>query len=143
MQDILSGDPTRVSKALAPQISTMQKQNQQQRNQTAQFAPRSGGNAATVANLGTSGRSDIINLTGALTNSAATNLGSQGAGLLSMGMSGNEAGFDMATQMQAQQAAKWNEIINAIGKTIGSIASLKGVKPGASQDLNALASILT
>ena len=130
MRGLLSGDPTKVSQALAPQIKAIQDRSQQQKNTTAQFAPRSGGTAATTANIDTAAKGDLTTLTGELTGGAATSLASTGAGLLSAGMTGNEAGFSEAKTMQDQQAAKWGDIISSIASTVGTVAGIPGVLPG-------------
>jgi len=131
MRDILSGDPSRAASALAPEISQTQKGIQQQKNQTAQFGTRSGGNAATIANADTAGRSNIINLLGGARQGAASSLGSMGTNLLGLGMAGNEAGFNEAKTMQAQNAAKWSDIIQSIASTAtGVLGALPGAAGG-------------
>ncbi len=47
-EDILSGDPTRIASALAPEISTGQGQVEQQRLRNAEFGTRSGGSTAAT-----------------------------------------------------------------------------------------------
>ena len=143
MQGLLSGDPTKISTVLAPQTKAIQDRTQQAKDTTAQFAPRSGGTAATTANLGTEARSDIASLTGDLTGKAASTLGSEGAGLLSAGMSGNIAGFGEASELQQQKLAQFNDIISSIAKTIAGIAGMPGVSAGAAQGLNAAAGAIS
>lgn len=142
MRDILSGDPTKVARALAPQISAIQGRTQQAKDTTAQFSPRSGGTAATVANLGTQARSDITNLTGAETGKAASDLSATGTNLLNTGISGDEAGFSEASQLQQQRLAQFNDIISSIQSTLGGIAGLPGVGTGAAQGLNSVAGMM-
>jgi hypothetical protein len=139
MQDVLSGDPTKVAKALAPEISASQKQTQQEKNQLAEFAPRTGGTAATAANADTASKSNIINLIGGLQNSAASGLASTGSNLLSTGVSGDIAGFGEAKTMQDQNAAKWNDIIQSIAAAAGATAGFPGVSKGVSQGLSSFA----
>jgi hypothetical protein len=87
---ILSGDSSKVSQALSPQISAAKTSAQQQNATNAQFGTRSGGTAASTAATSDKVHSDITNLIGSLTNSSASNLASlgstqvgQGSGLLS------------------------------------------------------------
>jgi hypothetical protein len=128
MQDILSGDPTKVSQALAPEISGQQKQVQQQKDQAAQFGSRSGGTAATIANADTAGRSNIINLEGGLMGHSADSLASTGTSLLGTGISGDATGFGEASKLQAQRAAKFNDIFSS---SASLAAGVLGALPGA------------
>ena len=91
---LLSGDPSRIAQAMAPEISANQQQTQQFKNQTAEFSPRSGGTAAAVANADTSGRLNLIDLLGKEQSGAASTSLSAGSSLLDSASSnlGNEAG---------------------------------------------------
>ncbi len=60
--NILSGDPTKMAEAIAPETSAIQGEAQQAKNQTAQFSPRSGGTAAAMAGMDANTRSQIIKL---------------------------------------------------------------------------------
>ena len=131
MQGLLSGDPTKIATALAPQISAVQQRTQQAKDQTAQFAPRSGGTAASTAAADTAGRSEITSMTGDLTGKAASALGSEGAGLLSTGMSGDITGFDEASKLQQQKLAKFNDIINS-GISVAAASFTGGASPSGS-----------
>jgi len=134
MRGLLSGDPTKVAQALAPQISAIRGRNEQAKDTTAQFGNRSGGSTATVAGIDTAGRSDITNLTGSATNAAASSLASTGTALTGLGLEGDQAGFGEAKTMQEQQAAKWNDILKSIASFAAAPftggASLSGVIPG-------------
>src|ERR1700679_1243013 len=55
-QDILSGDPSKIATAEAPEISAQQGQIQQQAKQNAEFGTRSGGTAASTADAEAAGR---------------------------------------------------------------------------------------
>ena len=92
-ESILSGDPTKTAQAMAPEISANQQQTQQFKNQSAEFSPRSGGTAASVANADTSGRSNLIDLLGKEQSGAAQTSLSAGSGLLDSASTnlGNEA----------------------------------------------------
>jgi len=141
MQSILSGDPTKVATALAPQINQQQQRTQQAKDTTAQFGPRSGGTAATVANMGAADRASTTDLVGSLTGKAAGELGSMGGNLLNSGMQGNATAFGEANTLHDQTLAQLNDLFKSIGSTTGAVASFAGIPKAVSQDLNAVASI--
>ncbi|MGA7524366.1 MAG: hypothetical protein WBW84_18080, partial [Acidobacteriaceae bacterium] len=117
-ESILSGDPTKTAQAMAPEISANQQQTQQFKNQSAEFSPRSGGTAASVANADTSGRSNLIDLLGQEQSGAASTSLSAGSGLLDSASNnlGNEA--NLANQWRQQQTSD----INGIAQGAASIA---------------------
>ncbi len=119
-ESLLSGDPTKTAQAMAPEISANQQQTQQFKNQTAEFSPRSGGTAASVANADTSGRSNLIDLLGKEQSGAASTSLSAGSGLLDSASSnlGNEA--NLAEQWRKSQVSD----IGQIGKAAAQIATL-------------------
>lgn len=139
MQSILSGDPTKIATALAPEISGQAKQNQQQKNQLAQFSGRSGGTAAAANGIDTAGRGNLINLAGGMTSKAASDLGTLGSNLLNTGISGTETGFNQASQLQKQSSAQINDIINSsmevASSAVGGFAGMAASPAGASQPL--------
>ncbi len=117
-ESILSGDPTKTAQAMAPEISANQQQTQQFKNQSAEFSPRSGGTAASVANADTSGRSNLIDLLGKEQSGAASTSLSAGSGLLDSASNnlGNEA--NLAQNWRNQQTSD----INGIAQGAASIA---------------------
>ena len=125
-ESILSGDPTKTAQAMAPEISANQNQTQQFKNQTAEFSPRSGGTAASVANADTSGRSNLIDLLGKEQSGAASTSLSAGSGLLDSASSnlGNEAG--LAEQWRKSQVSD----IGQIGQSAAEIATRIGGRHG-------------
>jgi len=122
MSDLISGDPTKVSRALAPQISAIQNRTQQAKDTTAQFSPRSGGTAAATADLGRNARADITNLTGHETGQAVSGLASLGANLYSTGTSGLNASFDAARNMHNDTIAEIMALIKAAAGAAGGAA---------------------
>ena len=92
---ILSGDPTRIAQAEAPEITAGQKQVEQQRLQNANFGTRSGGTTASTEAAEGAERGNIIDLTGNLIGNTAGAAVGQGSGLLSGASSNisNEAGL--------------------------------------------------
>lgn len=139
MQAILSGDASKITQALAPQISAAKTSAGQTNKTTAEMGTRSGGNAATMNASNDKVHSDITNLVGNLTGGAASSLGSEGAGLLSTGINANEAGFGEADTMQKQRAAQWNDLFNSVASTAGAVAGMPGMPKGVSQGINSAA----
>lgn len=128
MRDLLSGDPTKISQVLAPQISGITGRAQQQKQGLAEFGNRSGGNTSAAAGIDSGVNAQITNLTGSLIGGAANSLGSMGENLLGQGSSDFNASFQNATTLQKQNAAKWNDIIGSIAGVAGGV--LGGI-PGA------------
>lgn len=127
MQGILSGDSSKISAVLAPQISAAKKSAEETNKTTAEMGTRSGGTGASTAATNDKVHSDITNAVAGLTGNAATSLSTTGSGLLSAGMAGDEAGFAESKTMQDQNAAKWTDIIQSISKTAGTVAGIPGV----------------
>lgn len=130
MQAILSGDASKITQALAPQISAAKTRASQDNKTAAQMTTRSGGTAASTAATNDKVHSDITSLIGGLTGTAASSLGSEGSGLLSTGISGDVSGFGEAEKMQQQRAAKWNDLFNSVGSTVASFAGIPGIPKG-------------
>jgi hypothetical protein len=138
MRALLSGDPSKISAVLAPQISAAKTSANQNTKTQTQFAGRTGGTAARNAATNDTVHGDITNLIGTATSGAASTLGSEGSGLLGEGMSGEQAGFGEADTMQKQRAAKWNDLFNSIASVAGGVAGLPGVSKGVSQGIDAI-----
>jgi hypothetical protein len=113
--DILSGDPTKMAEAIAPETSAVQGETQQAKNQTAQFSPRSGGTAATIAGLDANTRAQIIKLLGGLQSHAASGDASLGTTEQGIGLESRKAADD-ASQQQMQN---WANSILGRGITQG------------------------
>lgn len=123
MQDILSGDPTKAASALAPEIGETQKQTQQAKNSLAQFGPRSGGTAASTANMDTAGRSNLIQLLGNLRGKSASDLGTMGSNLLGMGMEGTSTLFGQDKTMHDQSMQQLNDLAKSIADAVAGAAT--------------------
>jgi hypothetical protein len=124
--NILSGNSSDISKALAPEISSAKTSAQQQNATTAQFGTRSGGTAASAASTNDKVHSDITNLIGSLTGSAASGLASTGSGLLSTGLSA----YGQQAELSQQQMQNWENSI--LGKSItGGVAAAESFGLGA------------
>ena len=117
-EDILSGDPTKISEALAPEISFGQGQVEQQRLHDANFGTRSGGTAASTANAEGANRGNIINLVGGLQKSTAESSLSHGGNLMDSASSniGNEA------QLAAENQQRMTGDVTGIAQDAASIA---------------------
>lgn len=115
--DILSGDPSKMAAAVAPETSALQSETQQAKNQTAQFSPRSGGTAANIAGLDANNRAQIIKLLGGLQGGSAGSLANLGTTEQGIGLQSREEA-DKASQ---QQMENWSKSI--LGKGITQAAS--------------------
>jgi hypothetical protein len=132
--DILSGDPTKMAEAVAPETSAIQGEAQQAKNQTAQFAPRSGGTASAMAGLDANTRAQIIKLLGGLQSTSAGALGNLGTTEQGVALSNRKAGDDASRQ----QLENWQNSILGRGTTEGAAAGesagLDALFPSASTD---------
>jgi hypothetical protein len=126
---ILSGDPSKTAKTLAPQISSIQQQGEQQKQSTAQFGTRSGGSTAAMQQVGAQTRGSINNLIGSLTGSAASNLGSTGSGLLGQGMSAysQQAGLSQEQMQNWSNSILGGALTGGAGIGLGKLSSLAGL----------------
>jgi len=116
-KDILSGDPTKVSEAIAPQAGAIRSQANQQIQTNSQFGNRSGGTNASNQQISTNAEGKVQDLINTLIPQAAQNLESTGLSELSAGSS---AAGELGSQTEsARQFDKQQE-----GQLGGSIASL-------------------
>lgn len=116
-QDVLSGDPTQNAEAIAPETAAAQKAAQQQKNQMAEFAPRSGGTAAASAGLDASTHADLVKLLGGLKTSAASGAASLGTAEQGLSLSDKQA------QDQASQERMQNWLNSILGKGTADLAA--------------------
>ena len=140
-EDILSGDPTKISQALAPEISAQQGEIEQQNLKNANFGTRSGGTAASAENAAAAGRGNIINLVGGLQKSTAESSLTHGGNLMSEASSniGNEA--QLAEQRRQQQVGDVNGIASSAAEiAMGIPGGAPAAAPAAGQDLLSMAS---
>jgi hypothetical protein len=117
--DVLSGDPTKEGQAIAPETSAIQQRGQQQKNQLAQFAPRSGGTAATTSAIDSSGNAELIKLLGGLQTTAASGAASLGTAEQGLSLQDKQA-QDAASQQRMQN---WMNSILGRGITEASSAA--------------------
>lgn len=120
--DILSGDPTRMAQAVAPETAATQEQTQQAKNTAAQFGNRSGGTAATLAGLDANTRAQIIKLLGGLQSGAASGAANLGTTEQGIALTGQQA--QDAAAMQQQQLQQQSILGGLISGGVGSLASL-------------------
>lgn len=121
-QAILSGDSTKLSKALGPEYSAISKRGGQELKTLSEFGTRSGGTGAAQQEVGDKEREQASNLEGSLYGAAASNLGTMGSGLLNTGLSADEAAFSAADTIQQQHAAKMNDIFKSIAEVAATVA---------------------
>jgi hypothetical protein len=117
--DILSGDPTKMAAAVAPQTSAIQGQTQQDKNQAAQFSPRSGGTASWMAGLDANTRAQIIKLLGGLQSGAAGSLTGIGMGEQGLALSEREAADQAAIEKHKMEGD--SVLGQAIGTGVGAL----------------------
>jgi hypothetical protein len=118
-QNILSGDPSKISQSLAPEISAGQQQVEQQAKGNAEFGTRSGGTAAS-SNAATAGeRGNIINLVGGLQQGAASGAATLGSSQESQGAGNVGTEAEMAAANQKRETGD----VSGIASDVASIAS--------------------
>jgi hypothetical protein len=113
---ILSGDKTKQAKVLASPISTIQNETQQKLNSNAQFAPRSGGTAASNEMAKSRATGSISEMIASLMSGSAGALGSMGKGLLDTGVS-TLKDQDAAS---AERLKNWSDSILGMGLSQGA-----------------------
>lgn len=113
---IASGDPAQIAKLLAPAISTLQNQKQQQQKSTAEFSNRSGGTNASSATAGDKVRANLNDMVASLTGKAVGDLGNLGTSLTSTGLSG----LGDSVKYSQQQMENWSNSILGLGVTQGA-----------------------
>ena len=115
--DILSGNSAKQAAVLAPEISNIQKQGQQQIATAGQFGNRSGGTNASAQNNIDTQRGQVSNMVSGLMGNAASGLSSIGSSALNTGLSANA---QQAQQSQEQMQNFQNSILG------GDISGLSG-----------------
>lgn len=114
--DILSGDPSKISRSLGPEINSIKTQSQQNEKKTAEQGNRGGGNNAKMQTSGDTARASINNLVASLLGKSADNLAQIGSKALGTGTDAFKAGTD-ASQLQMQN---WSDSILGLGIAQGS-----------------------
>ena len=104
--DILSGDPSKIATAIAPEDKIIRGQAQQQKNQIAQFGNRSGGTGGAAQMIDANAQGSIDNLINSLIPHAADTLTGLGTNLLGLSVNasgelGNQA--ERAREFDTQQ----------------------------------------
>ncbi len=124
--DILSGDPTKQAQVLAPEISTVQGQKQQQLKGMAEFGNRSGGTNAAAQMTGDTARASINNMIAGLLGTSASSLASTGSNLLNTGL----GAIGQQAQLSQEQMQNWANSILGRGIT-GGIGAAESMGLGA------------
>ena len=130
--DILSGDQSKISKALAPEFGLIQGQKQQQKNTTAQFGNRSGGNNAAMQRLDDKARAEQGDLVSRLQGGAAGTLTSAGMGLINTGLNAE----NLNAQLSQEQMSNWQNSLfggalsGALKIGLGAAGKWAGLKGG-------------
>ncbi|CAN5950979.1 unnamed protein product [Sphagnum jensenii] len=116
-QSLLSGDPTKTSQILAPEISNQKTSVQSDQKKGAQEGNRSGGTAAANAYEKDKAHSDITAATAKLTGEAANTLLSSGQSLLGTAL----GGYQENAALDHQRMQNWENSI--LGKGITGAAA--------------------
>lgn len=125
LQTLIGGDPTAISKLLAPQIGQMAGQANQKIQTGTEFANRSGGVNASNENTLDQTRGNIDNMISQLTGGAVGQLGQLGQGLLNTGLNADQLQAMLSQQqLQNQQQSMLGGIINK------GVAGGLGLVPG-------------
>lgn len=117
---LLSGDTGAITKLLAPQIGSIQKQTQQKKQAASQFGTRSGGTDAEMQAAGDTSRSSINDLISSLTGSAASGAASLGTTLSGQGISATADAGNLGLEREKLQ----NAMMASVGQGIGKLAGL-------------------
>ena len=117
--DILSGDPSKIAEALAPEIKSGQDMVQQQAEQNAAFHNRGGGVNSSTQAAQSGERGNIIGLIGGLQQGAAGALTGAGENLMNMG-SGN---IMNQAQLDLQNRQRQVGDVSGIASGVASIAA--------------------
>lgn len=123
---LVSGDATKISQTLAPQISAAKTSLQQNQKTSAQNSDRSGGKAASNNAAQDKVHSDITNMVGSLTGGAASTLLSSGSGLLGTAL----GGYNEQADMSQKQMENWANSILGKGIT-GAVQGAEALGMGA------------
>jgi hypothetical protein len=118
---LLSGDPKAMSKIMAPQIGTMQKQGQQQKQKMAQFGTRSGGTTAYGQTIDDQTRANVASMISNLTAQGAAGAAGMGQSLIDTGLNA----LKQQTDLSAQQMENWSNSLFGLGltKAVGAATS--------------------
>jgi hypothetical protein len=129
--DLLSGNQATIAKLLAPQISDITGQAQQQKNKLAQFGDRSGGLNSKAQTIDDSTRSNINDMISKLTAAGVSGDASLGTSTLGLGLNANQV-----QEQDSQQALK-NKQDSLLGGLItgGADAGLDAITGGLADGL--------
>lgn len=132
--DITSGDQSKIAKTLGPEFAAIQGGLQQQKNTTAEFSNRSGGNNSAMQSAGDKARAEQKSLTSGLLAHGADALLSSGQNLLSTALSAFGQQADMSQmQMQNWQNSILGRSVTGVADTLtsaatGGIAKIPGLR---------------
>jgi hypothetical protein len=117
---ILSGDMSKISSVLGPQISAINKQGQQQKKTMFEFGNRGGGTNSAAQSIDDNSLSSIRSMIASLTGGAADKIGSLGTSLFNTGTSADATAFGEANVLHNQNEAKWNDIFKSSAEVAGA-----------------------
>lgn len=119
-KSILSGDPSKISQVLGPEISGINNRAQQKKKTANEFGDRGGGTNAGNQMADDETRGEIDKMMSSLTSSAAGILGSQGSNLLGQGVGAHEGAFQESNIIHDQNQSKWDDLFKSIAQIASS-----------------------
>jgi hypothetical protein len=119
--DLMSGDPAKTARLLAPQIGEMREQGNQQKKTMAEFGTRSGGTASRGQSIDDKTRANIGSMISNLTGQAVSGGASMGQNLIDTGMKA----LGQQVDMSQQQLENWSNSIfgSALSSGISGLES--------------------
>lgn len=127
LMKLLSGDPTAVGEATKPEVTSILRQYDTAKKNTAEFAPRGGGKTSALTAAGAQEASDIANTKSKAVSDASTQLGQLAATVTGQGVSASEAGTQglmnlVQSALQGEQLSSemWSSLGLGVGKLIAS-----------------------
>jgi len=132
MSSILSGDQSKISKVLGPEINSIKGQGQQSKLSASQFGNRSGGTNASMQMADDNSRASINNMISSLLGSSASGLASSGSSLLGQGMSATsqEANSILGKGITSGVSAAESFGLGAAGGALSGTGAAKGAMSG-------------
>lgn len=133
MRDILSGDPAKIAKLLAPQISEVAKNANEKTRTNAEFGNRSGGTNASNQTTMDTARATVNDMISRLTGGAADKLADIGTTTLGLGLNANQQAAGIAQQqLENQKDSIFGQGISyGVGTLEGfGLGKIPGMGPG-------------
>lgn len=133
LMSLLSGDPTQIDQATRPQTTAVIKQYDTAKKNSAQFAPRGGGQTSANIAAGAQEASDIGNVKSQAVTDASTQLGQIASAITGQGVQASEAGtaalgglVQSALQGEKLSDDQWSALGGGLFSIIGDVFKAGG-----------------